>query len=41
MLIGPDEREQGRVLVRELDTGAEELVPREEITERLAGQMSG
>jgi histidyl-tRNA synthetase len=41
VLIGPDEREQGRVIVRMLDRGTEELVPLTDVTARLAGQESG
>ncbi len=38
VLIGPDERERGRVLVRALDRGTEELVPLTDVTARLAGR---
>ena len=36
ILIGPDERESGEVVVRNMDTGTEEQVPITALTEDLA-----
>lgn len=42
VIVGPSEREEGKVLVRDLQTGSEEKVTREELAGRLsAGAASG